>query len=220
MTTAQSHAQSRGLILDFVGVLTTGVQEAQDAWCLGEGLRPGAWRSALNDHPEGRRLYLALEAGEISQHQWNERMAPLFGLKDARNLMGRAWAAVRPAADMLELARAARAKGMVLGLLSNSFGTDPFDPYTHCGVWDLFDVHVISEREGVAKPDPAIYQRTLDRMQLPAEGCVFVDDSPVNLPPAEALGMTTVHATDQAETVRRLAAVIGVPATPAATKLN
>jgi putative hydrolase of the HAD superfamily len=130
-------------------------------------------------------------------------MAPLFGLDDGRNLMGRAWAAVRPAAEMLELARAARAKGMVLGLLSNSFGTDPFNPYSHCGVWDLFDVHVISQWEGVAKPDPAIYQCTVDRMQLPAEDCVFVDDSPVNLRPAEALGMTTIHATEQAETVRR-----------------
>jgi len=108
---------------------------------------------------------------------------------------------------------------MVLGLLSNSFGTDPFDPYAHCGIWDLFDVHVISEREGVAKPDPAIYQRAVDRMQLPAQDCVFVDNNPVNLPPAGALGRTTIHATDQADTVRRLAATIGVPADPTTKKL-
>lgn len=216
MTTAQTHTRYRGLILDFGGVLTTGIPESQDAWCAAEGLTPGAWGSTLQHHPEGRRLYVALEAGEIGQHEWNSRMAPLFGLDDSHNLMGRAWAAVGPATDMVDLARAARENGMVLGLLSNSFGTDPFDPYSHCGVWDLFDVHVISEREGIAKPDPAIYQRTLDRMQLPPEQCVFVDDNQLNLPPAGSVGMTTIHATDQADTVRRLAAAIGVPATPSA----
>ncbi|MGH3311330.1 MAG: HAD family hydrolase [Streptomyces sp.] len=215
MITSQTRLRYRGLILDFAGVLTIGIRESQDAWCTEEGLTPGAWGSTLQNHPEGRRLYLALEAGEIGQHEWNGRMAPLFGLDDSFNLMGRAWAAVGPAASMVDLARAARAKGMVLGLLSNSFGTDPFDPYAHCGIWDLFDVHVVSEREGVAKPDPAIYQRALDRMQVPAEECVFVDDNQLNLPPAVAVGMMTIHATDQADTVRRLAAAIGVPGNPA-----
>jgi putative hydrolase of the HAD superfamily len=217
VTTAQTRTRYRGLILDFGGVLTTGIPESQNAWCKEEGLSPGAWGGTLQHHPEGRRLYLALEAGEISQHEWNLRMAPLFGLANGHNLMGRAWAAVGPAVSMVDLARAARAKGMVLGPLSNSFGTDPFDPYAHCGIWDLFDIHVISEREGIAKPDPAIYQRALERMQLPGQECVFVDDNPLNLPPACALGMTTIHATDEADTVRRLAATIGLAATPAQT---
>jgi putative hydrolase of the HAD superfamily len=89
---------------------------------------------------------------------------------------------------------------------------DPFDPYEHAGVWDLFDVHVISEQVGMAKPDPAIYELTLERLGLPGQVCVFVDDHPRNLPPAEALDITTVLATDEASTVAELEGLLGVSA--------
>ncbi|MFF3359489.1 HAD-IA family hydrolase [Streptomyces sp. NPDC002917] len=39
-----------------------------------------------------------------------------------------------------------------------------------------FDVHIISETVGMAMPDPAIYRLTLDRLGLPGQACVFVDD--------------------------------------------
>ncbi|MGW7367913.1 HAD-IA family hydrolase [Streptomyces sp. NPDC054841] len=205
----------RGLILDFVGVLTTGVMESHRAWCAAQGLEPRAWKTTLEDHPEGRSLYESLEAGRLSQAEWNRRTAALLGVEDHHNLMGRVWSGVRPAADMIGLARAARAAGMTVGLLSNSFGLDPYDPYAAVGVWNLFDVTVISEREGIAKPDPVIYQRTLDRMGLTGAECVFVDDNMLNLLPAAALGITTVHADGQAETVERLAALLGVLPAPA-----
>lgn len=205
----------QGLILDFAGVLTEGILESHREWAAEEGLVAGAWRATLNDNPEGRRLYAALEVGEISQAEWNDLTAPLLGVPNGENLMGRAWAGVRPALDMIELARSARAAGLTVALLSNSFGLDPFDPYAHVGVWDLFDVTVISEHEGVAKPDPEIYRRCLDRMGLRGEQCVFVDDHLANLPPAEALGITTVHADGQGDTVARVAELLGLcPAIP------
>jgi putative hydrolase of the HAD superfamily len=126
--------------------------------------------------------------------------------------MGRAWSGVPAARRMAALARAAKGAGYRLALLSNSFGMDPFNPYEHTAVWDLFDVHVISERVGIAKPDPAIYQMTLGRLGLPAQACAFVDDHPRNLPPAEALGITTVLATDEASTVAELEGLLGVSA--------
>ncbi|TDC70011.1 HAD-IA family hydrolase [Streptomyces hainanensis] len=200
----------QGLILDFAGVLATGIREAIDGWSRAEGLPPDAWRHTLDEHPEGRADYLALEAGLMTQHEWNRRTAARLGLADPHNLMGRAWAGVRPAHDMIALARAARAAGLRVAMLSNSFGLDPYDPYAHVGVWDLFDVTVISEREGLAKPDPAIYRLALDRVGLPGTACVFVDDRPENLPPATALGITTLHADGHPETTRRLARLIGV----------
>ncbi|MGW9302215.1 HAD-IA family hydrolase [Streptomyces cyaneofuscatus] len=207
----------RGLILDFAGVLTASPTDIHRAWCVSEGLAAGAWRSALNDHPEGRRLYTALEIGETGQAEWNQRTAALLGKHvDPVNLMGRAWAAVPVARRMVALARAARAAGHRLALLSNSFGLDPFNPYEHVGVWDLFDVHVVSELVGLAKPDPAIYQLTLERIGVPAERCDFVDDHAVNLPPAAELGITTVHATDEDAAVAELEALLGVTATPVA----
>ena len=54
---------------------------------------------------------------------------------------------------------------------------------------DLLDAVVVSGREGVAKPDPAIYRLAADRAGLPLDALVFVDDKPVNVEAAEALGM-------------------------------
>jgi putative hydrolase of the HAD superfamily len=202
----------RGLILDFAGVLTEGTGESQRSWCVASGLAPDAWERALGAHPEGRRWYADLEAGRIDQREWNRRTACLLGVEHD-DLMGRAWAAVRTATEVVRLAGAARSAGITLALLSNSFGTDPYNPYAE--VWDLFDVRVISEREGIAKPDPAIYRRTLDRMGLPGEECVFVDDQAVNLAPAAALGITTVHAVSPAAVVARVTDLLGL--SPAAS---
>jgi putative hydrolase of the HAD superfamily len=74
-------------------------------------------------------LYEALEVGETDQAEWNRRTAALLGAHVAPgNLMGRAWAEVPPARRMAALARAAKSAGYRLALLSNSFGTDPFNP--------------------------------------------------------------------------------------------
>ncbi|WEH41113.1 HAD-IA family hydrolase [Streptomyces sp. AM 2-1-1] len=206
----------RGLILDFAGVLTADPRPTHRLWAESEGLHAEAWRATLNDTAEGRRLYTALEIGQLGQVEWNAQTAALLGADvDPVNLMGRAWFHVPPAARMAALARTAREAGYRLALLSNSFGLDPFNPYEHVGIWDLFDVHVISEAVGMAKPDPAIYQLTLDRLGLPGTACVFVDDHPVNLPPAEALGITTVLATDEDSAVAELERLLGLTATVA-----
>lgn len=205
----------RGLILDFAGVLTEGVDSAHRTWCRAQGLAASAWETTLEDHPEGRDLYKALESGRMTQAEWNRRTAALLGVVDHRDLMGRAWGAVRPATRMIALARAARRAGYAVALLSNSFGLDPYDPYQRLGVWDLFDVTVISEHEGIAKPDPAIYRIVLDRLGLPGSACVFVDDRHDNLVPAAALGITTVHADGQETTVTHLTQLLNLPAVPA-----
>ncbi|GAA0379923.1 HAD family phosphatase [Streptomyces blastmyceticus] len=207
-----SERRFRGLILDFAGVLTTDVLPVHRAWCESEGLAPETWRYTLNDHPEGRRLYADLEIGAISQEEWNRSTAQLLGVEHDENLMGRAWAKVEPAVDMIALARAAREAGYAVAMLSNSFGLAPYDPYAAIGVWDLFDVTVVSERERVAKPDPAIYRTVLERMALPGEQCVFVDDHERNLPPAREAGMTTVLAKPGNGAVARLEMLLGIEA--------
>ncbi|MFI9723953.1 HAD family hydrolase [Streptomyces sp. NPDC052396] len=117
---------------------------------------------------------------------------------------------LEPAADMVAVARAARAAGYKIAMLSNSFGLHPYNPYEALGVWDLFDVTVVSERERVAKPDPAIYRTVLDRLGLPGEACVFVDDYERNLPPAREAGMTTVLARPGTGAVARLETLLGI----------
>ncbi len=53
---------------------------------------------------------------------------------------------------------------------------------------------------GLAKPDPAIYQRALEIVQRPAQACVFVDDRAENCAPAAALGIRTIQHSSAATT--------------------
>ncbi|MGP4109564.1 HAD family hydrolase [Streptomyces sp. 4N509B] len=199
----------RGVLFDFGGVLTTPMRGIGAAFERAEGLVAGAYGAALTQHPEGVRIYAELELGRATQEEWNRVVGGILGI-DPTDLMRRALAHLRPERRIVEFAAAARAAGLRVGVLSNSFGLDPFDVYREFGVYESFDAVLLSEVEGVRKPDPEIYRRALAALGVRGEECVFVDDHAGNLPPAQALGMATVHATDVGATVRRLAALLGV----------
>lgn len=59
-------------------------------------------------------------------------------------------------------------------------------------VADAFDLIVVSAEEGVMKPDPTIYERTLQRLGRQAPEAIFIDDSPTNIAGAEAVGLHTI----------------------------
>jgi HAD superfamily hydrolase (TIGR01509 family) len=59
--------------------------------------------------------------------------------------------------------------------------------------FDNFDAFVSSAREGIGKPDPAIYLRTAQRLGVHPNSCLFMDDSQRNTDGAQAVGMQTIH---------------------------
>jgi 2-haloacid dehalogenase len=54
---------------------------------------------------------------------------------------------------------------------------------------------VVSSHEGVAKPDPEIFRRLLDRFGLEPRRTIMIDDSPPNIEMAASLGMVAVRFT-------------------------
>lgn len=54
--------------------------------------------------------------------------------------------------------------------------------------WRSFQGGILSYRELLTKPDPAIYIRLLERCGLEARECLFVDDSAANVEAARSLG--------------------------------
>jgi 2-haloacid dehalogenase len=56
----------------------------------------------------------------------------------------------------------------------------------------LFEGIVVSGREGLAKPDPAIFALMIERYRLDPATTVFVDDSPHNVDAATAAGLQAV----------------------------
>jgi 2-haloacid dehalogenase len=58
-----------------------------------------------------------------------------------------------------------------------------------------FDGTLVSGHEKLAKPDPAIFHLLLNRYDLQAEHCIFIDDSKTNIEAATMIGFETHHFT-------------------------
>ena len=56
----------------------------------------------------------------------------------------------------------------------------------------IFDDYVLSYEEGFIKPYPEIYLRAIERLNVKAEECIFIDDLPLNIQAAREIGMNTV----------------------------
>ena len=64
------------------------------------------------------------------------------------------------------------------------------------GLLRRFEGVLVSGEERLAKPDPRIFTLALDRFGFSAATTVFVDDSPVNVAAASAVGLTAFAFTD------------------------
>jgi putative hydrolase of the HAD superfamily len=71
-------------------------------------------------------------------------------------------------------------KGYRLGMITNGFGDFQFNNIQALGIREYFEVILISESEGIRKPDPAIFLRAAEKMNLLPEECVYVGDHPTN----------------------------------------
>jgi len=56
------------------------------------------------------------------------------------------------------------------------------------GLHGLFDDIVVSAEVGMAKPKPEVFRLAAERLQLPPEACVFVDDWDTNVEAARGVG--------------------------------
>jgi epoxide hydrolase-like predicted phosphatase len=197
----------RGLIVDYGGVMTTDVFASFRAFCEAEGLPPDAVRAAFFGDPGARELLERLETGRAAEPEFEAAFSTLIGV-DPDGLIDRMFGHMAPDEAMVEGVLAARRAGVRTALLSNSWGEDRYDL---AQLGRLFDTWVISGVEGVRKPDPAIYALVLERIDLEAADCVFVDDLPGNLKPARELGMGTVaHRGDTAATLDEIERFLGI----------
>lgn len=58
---------------------------------------------------------------------------------------------------------------------------------------DAFDQMIISSEVGLVKPDQHIYRLVLERLQVPAQAAIFLDDVMENVEAARSVGLTGIH---------------------------
>ncbi len=195
-----------GLLIDWGGVLTTNLFTSFHEYCVRMEIDPAELGKRFGADPEFREMLIALEKGALEELDFEQRFAGLLGVAPD-GLIDGLFAGVKPDVAMIDAVRAARKAGIRTALVSNSWGVHR---YPHDMFDELFDGVVISAQEGTRKPARRMYELGAERAGVPAELCVYVDDLPFNLTPAQELGMATVHHTDADTTIPELERLLGV----------
>jgi epoxide hydrolase-like predicted phosphatase len=195
-----------GLLVDWGGVMTTDLFASFRAFCEREGLSPEAMRDAFRANPEARDLLIALEEGRLEESEFEPQLAALLKVEPL-NLIDRLFAGSSLDSLMVVAVRAAHDAGIHTGLVSNSWGVRRY-PRPLLG--ELFDGIVISGELGIRKPAPRMYELGAERIGVEPAACVYVDDLPFNLKPAQELGMATIHHVQATETIAELERLLGV----------
>lgn len=212
------------IVVDYGGVLTNPLVETFAAFAELAGIEAGdlaqAFLAATERH--GETPMAALETGAITERQMVDRILAELPEGAGRILadghgFGELWfRGRRPNEPFLSFLRVLRREGYRLALLTNN--VREWEPLwrAQLPVDELFDVVVDSHREGVRKPDPAIYRILCDRLGTTPKRCLFVDDTEENCRAAVGLGMRAVRFADTGSAVREISALLHRPVAVAA----
>lgn len=212
------------IVVDYGGVLTNPLAETFVAFAELAGIEAGdlaqAFLAATQRH--GETPMAALETGAITERQMVDRILAELPegagriLADGRGF-GELWFRGRsPNERFLSFLRALRRDGYRIALLTNN--VREWEPLwrAQLPVDELFDVVVDSHKEGVRKPDPAIYRILLDRLGTPSQRCLFIDDTEENCRAAAELGIRALRFADTDSAVREISALLHRPVAVAA----
>jgi putative hydrolase of the HAD superfamily len=189
----------RALISDFGGVLTTPLSAGFLAYQEEAGVRLEELGLAMQRAAElhGEHPLFALERGEIPETEFARRLGEQLGDGfDLGRLRQLYFDRIEPNPPMIGYVAELRERGLRTALLTNNVREwEPLWRAKLPELDDIFEVVVDSAFVGMRKPEPRIYELTLERLGggLSAEECLFVDDLELNCEAARALGMTAVR---------------------------
>ena len=135
-----------------------------------------------------REVFLSLEWARMDRGSMTDAEAAVSVCKrlpehlhDAASKLVQMWdRPILPIEGMYELIEELKGKGYGIYLLSNaSYRQHDYWPRVEAS--KFFDGTLISADEKVVKPQPEIYRLLLQRFDLKAEECFFIDDVPANI---------------------------------------
>lgn len=217
-----STSSAKAIIFDFGGVISRTLFETHAQTEATLGLAPNSltWLGPFNTETDP--LWREMQADKISERDyWYART------REIGTMVGQEWselsdlvkavrgdapdAVIRP--EFLETIELAHKAGVRLAILSNELdlfygaefrGKLPF--------LKMFEEIVDATYTGILKPDPRSYQIVLDKLNLKAGECVFVDDQDRNIEGAAQVGLNTVafDVTRPAQSYRRVCEAAGL----------
>jgi putative hydrolase of the HAD superfamily len=192
----------KAVISDFGGVLTTPLlgsfmalqdEIGIDAGDLGRAMQRIAER-------EGEHPLFELERGRTSEADFiqalrRELASDLGHEPELHRFSEIYFEALDVNEPMIGVMRDARSRGHRMALLTNN--VREWEPLWRAMVPidEIFELVVDSAFVGMRKPEPEIYELTVERLGdgIGPSDCLFVDDVEVNIDAARELGMEAVH---------------------------
>jgi putative hydrolase of the HAD superfamily len=195
------------VVSDFGGVLTTPLIESYTAVQESSGVPMealGKAMAAIMDR-DGSHPLFELETGRLSETRFLDELSSeltgQLGREVSMHDFGhRFFENLHPNERMLDFMRGLRDQGYKLGICTNN--VREWEPLWRAKVPvdEIFSVVVDSAFVGARKPEPRIYEITLERLGVPAQAALLVDDIELNCTAARDLGLRAVwfRDTDQA----------------------
>ena len=191
----------KATIWDFSGVLIQPIFPDPYKQLADELYIPADWLTKYFDGTENYRL----DRGTESEQAYLRRMICGLGLKESAIpvLENFFFGKFKLDQELITFIRQSRPK-MKTALCSNF--SDRLRPAINeqWKISDAFDAIIISCEVGHVKPEPVIYQATLDQLQLNPEDAVFIDDQEKNVKGAQAIGMRAILFNNTLQTIAEI----------------
>jgi putative hydrolase of the HAD superfamily len=195
------------IVSDFGGVLTSPLLDSFAAFQDSSGISLEALGRAIAAITErdGSNPLFELETGRISEAAFlaslaTELTSQLGHPVELHGFGERYFEHLHPNTRMIDYMRALRERGLAMAICTNNVREWESLWRAKLPVDEIFDFVVDSAFVGIRKPDPEIYELTLERLGKPASAALLVDDIELNCDASRALGMRAVwfRTTDQA----------------------
>lgn len=170
----------RGIIFDCFGVLYGGSLSTLTSMCPPDRLA------------ELRDLNKSADYGYITTTDYLSGIAEIFG-KRYEEIEAILRAKHQRNEELVEFVRELNKQSEYHVALLSNVGSGTVERLFGNELNELFDTVVLSYKENLAKPNPAIFRLTAERMSVPPEECVMIDDLESNCDGAEIAGMQSIQ---------------------------
>ncbi len=204
------------IISDFGGVLTSPLLESFAGLMQSSGISLEAVGKAMAAIAErqGSNPLFELETGRVTEAAFfaaleDELSAAGGGAVTLDGFGERYFQQLEPNERMIDYMRELRGRGYRMAICTNNIKEWEAHWRAMLPVDEIFDAVVDSAFVGSRKPEPRIYEITLERLGASPGATVFIDDVEVNCDGARQLGITAVRFRSTEQAIEDIEAALG-----------
>jgi putative hydrolase of the HAD superfamily len=208
-------AHVEAIVSDFGGVLTSPLLDSFAAFQDSSGISVEQLGMAMVAvaQRDGANPLFELETGRMSEARFLETLGGELSSRLGRpvELQGfgeRYFEHLHPNEPMIEFMRELRERGYRMAICTNN--VREWEPLWRAKlpVDEIFDVVVDSGFVGYRKPEPKIYEITLDRLGVAAPAALMIDDVELNCTAAQEFGLAAVWFRSTEQTIADVEAAL------------